>query len=791
MSKELVISSTAHETRVAILEDDRLAEIYVERVSERALAGSIYKGRVNRVLPGMQSAFVKLGLERDAFLYVSDVLDEAAEIEGGALDDDDEVLPAEKKELSPGKAAEAEPSDDSGKGRDGRRRSRRRRGRGGKFPDSKYASADKEEASDEPKEPQAAEDFASPDAAETDESAAVAETSDDDSMVVLPGESLAKYSETSADSSDEEGEDDLDPEEDSADDSLEFEDEVVVDEEDEPEEPEVEQETELVAGSEADEDDSGESDEDLEPEGSLGDADIEASADEDEAQEDSDESVSESEEVAIEASGEEGDAVEAPAEGDSEAVPGEPVEEASVRSRSGGRYLRRGRGRRGRGRDDATRQASGRESDQEERKSPEKTQYDGKPKYDENDGPRPQGALISDLLKPGQEVIVQISKEPLGKKGARVTAHVALPGRYLVYMPTVAHVGVSRKIGSAAERARLRSVIKSRLEGIPGGFIVRTAGQGASDDELNADIDFLSQLWTSISEKAEKRNAPAMLHADLDVSERILRDHLGQSYKTIWVDSEEQYERTLQFVERFQPELLKRVKLYTRATSMFDEFNISNEIDKAMRARVWLKSGGYIVINHTEALVAIDVNTGKYVGKSDRLEDTIVKTNLEAVEEVVKQLRLRDLGGIIVVDFIDMEDRKNRLKVMQSLEKELQTDRAPSKALAFNEFGLVCITRKRVKQSLEKALCSHCPTCEGSGLVKSVPTVIFEILSEGRKLAANVGESKDLTLRVHPDIARKLKSRDNSYLQELEELLRANVFVRGDGSLHRENFDIH
>ena len=812
MSKELVISSTAHETRVAILEDDRLAEIYVERVSDRALAGSIYKGRVNRVLPGMQSAFVKLGLERDAFLYVSDVLDEAAEIEGGALEDDDEVLPAEKraekKEPNSRDSAEAKPAaeaDSDGRGRDGRRRSRKRRGRGGRIPDSKYASADADdkEGSDKPKEAVASDDLVQPAMAEADESPASVESSDQGSVVVLPGESLAKYSEADDDPGEASVEEEI-AQEAEADELPKPEGGFETADEDQAEVPEVELETEAVASPDVDDDetDDGDSDEgeDLESEVSLEDQDEEGvDEDSDEAAEASDEPELEAEQVDAEAEAEEGAEPDMPGGGDSEGVPGEPAEEpqaeeASVRSRSGGRNLRRGRrgrGRRGRGRDDARRQTGEKDPDQAEAKSENGPRSEERARPEGRDAARPE-ALISDLLKAGQEVIVQISKEPLGKKGARVTSHVALPGRYLVYMPTVAHVGVSRKIASAGERARLRSIIKTRLEGIPGGFIVRTAGQGASDDELNADIDFLSQLWQSISEKAEKRNAPTMLHADLDVSERILRDHLGQSYKTIWVDSEEQYERTLQFVERFQPELLKRVKLYTRATPMFDEFNISNEIDKAMRARVWLKSGGYIVINHTEALVSIDVNTGKYVGKSDRLEDTIVKTNLEAVEEVVKQMRLRDLGGIIVVDFIDMEDRKNRQKVMQSVEKELHRDRAPSKALPFNEFGLVCITRKRVKQSLEKALCSHCPTCEGSGLVKAVPTVIFEILGEGRKLAgSSKGESKDLTLRVHPDIAKKLKSRDNGYLQELEEVLGSNVFVRSDGSLHRENFDIH
>jgi ribonuclease G len=245
-------------------------------------------------------------------------------------------------------------------------------------------------------------------------------------------------------------------------------------------------------------------------------------------------------------------------------------------------------------------------------------------------------------------------------------------------------------------------------------------------------------------------------------------------------------------VERFQPELLPRVKLYTRSKPIFDEFNITAEIEKALRPKVWLKSGGYIVINQTEALVAIDVNTGKYVGKSDRLEDTIVNTNLEAVKEVVRQMRLRDLGGIIVVDFIDMDDRKNRHRVMAALEQELRNDSAPSKALQFNDFGLVAITRKRVKQSLERALCSPCPYCEGAGSVKSIQTITHLILEEARKVAPTIEDrQKDVTLRVNPEVAKFLKSRSNTYLQEIEEHLRSHVLVRGDLSLHREHFDIN
>src|SRR5206468_12760657 len=254
---------------------------------------------------------------------------------------------------------------------------------------------------------------------------------------------------------------------------------------------------------------------------------------------------------------------------------------------------------------------------------------------------------------------------------------------------------------------------------------------------------------------------------------------MNDQFKAVWVDTEEMFESIATFLERFQPAMASRLKLYTRNAPIFDAFNITSELEKALRPKVWLKSGGFIVINQTEALVAIDINTGKYVGKTNRLEDTIVKTNTEAIKEIVRQIRLRDLGGIIVIDFIDMDERKNRQKVMQTLEEAMRVDRAPYKILQFNDFGLVAITRKRVKQSLERALCSPCPYCEGAGYVKSVQTVIGEILQEAHKIARSL-EGSDATLRVNPEVAKILKSNQNTFLQELEEILGRNVIVKGD-----------
>ena len=406
--------------------------------------------------------------------------------------------------------------------------------------------------------------------------------------------------------------------------------------------------------------------------------------------------------------------------------------------------------------------------------------------------PRRQGRRspsISDLLKEGQEIIVQIAKEPLGQKGARITSHIALPGRFLVYMPTVDHIGVSRKIPSDEERSRLKRILQSNRAGISGGYIVRTAGEGRTEEELRADMMFLYNMWLDMRQKAERKPAPLLIHHDLNVVERVLRDQLTAAFKSIWVDNEEVYESVLRFVQRFQPLLVSRVKMYTRSTPIFDEFGITAELEKALRPKVWLKSGGYIVINQTEALVAIDVNTGKFVGKSNRLEDTIVKTNTDAIKEIVRQIRLRDLGGIIVVDFIDMDERKNRQKVMQALEEAMRADRAPYKILQFNDFGLVAITRKRVKQSLERTLCMPCPYCEGAGYVKSAQTVVGEILQEAHKIA-RVVEGKDVMLRVSPDVAKLLKSNQNTFLQELEEILGRTVMVKSDAQLHLEKFDL-
>ena len=535
MNKEMIISSNGHETRVAILEDDQLAELFVEREQNRGVVGNVYKGRVSKVLPGMQSSFVDIGLERDGFLYVSDVI---ANLDEYDKDDDDEK-----------------------------------------------------------------------------------------------------------------------------------------------------------------------------PEGAAG------------------------------ANGANG--ANGAAEGSS----------APPERRRGGRE-RRG------DRDDKDR------------------------------GPEPK---IEELLKEGQDVIVQVAKEPLGTKGARLTCHVTLPGRFLVFMPTVDHIGISRKIDSREERSRLRGIVKEFRDqhSFNGGVIIRTAASGRSKDDILADLNYFYKIWVDMRQRGEQRRSPVTVYQEPSLVAKLLRDLLTDDYSAIRIDNPLEYQRALEFIGRIMPDLARSVKRYDKDFPIFEEYGVQAELDKALRSKVWLKSGGSIVINQTEALVAIDVNTGRYVGKktAGRLEDTIIKTNLEAAKEIVRQIRLRDLGGIIVCDFIDMEEKKNRQKVFQAVEQELRKDRAPSKALQVSDFGLVIVTRKRVKQSLERVLTEPCPYCSGAGTIKSSATVCYEILSEVRKVGSDL-DGPGVLLRVNPDIARALQEEERGVLKDLKNMLQRDVIVKPDVHLHHEQFDV-
>jgi ribonuclease G len=888
MSKEMVISANRHETRVALLEDDQLVEVHFQRAPEYSLAGSIHKGRVTRVLPGMQSAFVDLGLERDTFLYVSDFLEENEDIDQVTGDEPrprdrgrdrerrqalpphlvpNQGTPPAAEQASPAitpaeGAPEATPTaeaptpvalDASNRGApaghdsraDGRnddrrgRRSRRRRNRGRGIPDSKYA-----ETSSAPSPEPAVASVSVP------EPEPAVSATPQIAPLVLPGESLRKYRsapESGAPPAGALGSAALEAAGlETASLEIEEENDFEVEGIDEynlpvhypPEnalpdapvhhpvaaEPEIEaseieaapvRSAGLTPGVEAP---PAAASETVEPElradqhltderhaqahqaeAESGPA-IASLLDEDEDRDIQAMILGEVEGMVEDLDGEESSGQSAESslglgepgvEAGVESAPTEPESGAAEVRERGGRYphrvSRRGR-RRTRGpqegrpqeaRSDVRGETAAPAQPQERivaRPAQASAQTSGQPS-------------ISDLLKEGQEIIVQIAKEPLGQKGARITSHIALPGRYVVYMPTLEHMGVSRKIASDEERLRLKRILQGRRPGAGGGFITRTAAEGRSEEEIAADMEFLYKLWQDIKNKAERKPAPLLLHHDLDIVQRVLRDQLTDSFKSIWIDNEELYENIMSFVQRFQPGLVGKVKLYTREAPIFDAFGITAELEKALRPKVWLKSGGYIVINQTEALVAIDVNTGKYVGKSNRLEDTIVKTNTEAIKEIVRQIRLRDLGGIIVIDFIDMDERKNRQKVMQVLEETMRVDRAPYKILQFNDFGLVAITRKRVKQSLERTLCSPCPHCDGGGYIKSVTTVVSEILTEARKMASSV-EGKEIVLRTHPDVAKVLKSNQNKYLEELEEVLRRPVLIKSDPLLHNEKFDL-
>ena len=900
MTKELFVSSTPHETKVGMVEDDQLAEVYLERENEYTLAGSIYKGRVTRVLPGMQSAFVDIGLERDAFLYVSDFM----ELENQDEDLDELPAPPTVQEFQPAQpvpaaalesrtendahlSAASQPPSTQPPAREERDRGgyRGRRRRGGhreresrvsrpaqseSRPEresygpppgyqpiilpgesiSKYRGLSQSPSrSEEPvlsvqqpegalveafpqDEPLFATETAEgaaaepgptmweqpPSAVQLDEPAQVAHFGTNEpalsdrpkrgSRMGVPVHS-AQASEAAVDSDEwdrqqkrlhemnvaavfggeEAVEDDRPSTETSAvsnepaASALSTASGTVEEEEIDEEEADLAsyvEDLEEDAAFDEFEEETHAAGEHTEPATEMA-ASAENSAN---VVPFSAEPVSVETAEAVQAAEELNDA----AEDEAELEEAQAEAEALLDAEAIGTLEARAEVRAPAATAAYTQRARRQPSERDRGRRGFRRGGGGGRRFRRTE---PQNLpLITDLLKEGQEILVQIAKEPIGKKGARITSHIALPGRFLVYMPTVIHTGVSRKIASDEERLRLKRIIQSERENGHGGFIVRTAAQGADEQELRADIRFLKGLWNEIRTRAENSKPPALIYHDLNVVERILRDQVTSDFSAIWVDTEQEYERILRFANRFQPAIVRRVKLYSKETPLFEQFGLKDEIDKALKSKVWLKSGGYIVINQTEALVAIDVNTGKYVGKTARLEDTIVKTNVDAIKEIVRQIRLRDLGGIIVIDFIDMDERRNRQKVMQALEEALRADRSPSKVLQFNDFGLVAITRKRVKQSLERTIGSPCPYCEATGFVKNVNTVCNEIYIEMRKAAKHL-EHSDVMLRVHPEVAKALKTNNGRWLNELEELSKKTIIVKSDPALHQEQFDIN
>jgi ribonuclease G len=889
MAKELIVSVNGREKKIAIIENEKVTEFYIERgEGNQGIVGNIYKGRVMRVLPGMQSAFVDIGLERDAFLYVSDFFDEEEEFERIVIDKskkgdvaDAQRAAAEQIELGRVErehhieatqeraeplreveedepALEAEPTaEPTAETEAGKRRSRRgrRRGRTSETADEPEASAgrDRRITPENIDTPFVAADPSVHRIVDEEETAAVngemfkdarlqerildqihagefnldddfrtaevgsvmstvdyrggafqrvddSETSVEESAPTRTREQVAAHLESFVDDLPERPQASRGFERISDDDEAAFEGTGVSPiedsvETDEPargpaarrsrlgkllnsvsgkkkapaKRPSKKRPKEIAAeGAEP-----GEGSDAASEESSY--ADAEASLDDTRSRAEfatrrggrrrrrpTKQSASETSDAApvAGANGEDTGPEVAP-----EATAVEPEAAASPAGPPTSATSSRDRGRDGRG---------------------------GKRSFSRRDRQQP---TITDLLREGQEILVQIAKEPIAKKGARITSHIALPGRFLVYMPTVEHVGVSRKIESDSERQRLRKLIQliRAEEDIPsGGFIVRTAGVGISEADLREDVRYLVRTWLDIRAAAEKAKPATLVHKDLDLVQRILRDQLSEDFTSIRVDSEEEYQAIIEFVNRIQPRMVKRVKLYTRDQPILESFGVQAEIDKAIKPRVWLKSGGYLVINQTEALVAIDVNTGKFVGRgSGRLEDTITRTNLEAVDEIVRQIRLRDLGGIIVLDLIDMEERRNRQKVMQVLQDALRSDKSPTKVLSFNDFGLVIMTRKRVKQSLERTLCAPCQYCQGAGLIKSPQTVCYELLEEARSLgkAMNGGrKNQQATLRINPEVARALRGPERDVLNEIEEYL-GPIDITSDPAVHQEQFD--
>jgi ribonuclease G len=888
MAKQLIVSVNGREKKIAIIEDDKVTEFYIERGEQhQGIVGNIYKGRVMRVLPGMQSAFVDIGLERDAFLYVSDFFDEEEEFERIVIDKskkgtpDAEQAAAEQvalarierehrieatherveplhEEEQAAAAATVQPDEGEAgrrRGRRGRRRSRSDRPDDGgpatpppsirfEIPDTPFVAGDpsiKRIVDEEETAAVNGEMFKDARLQERlfDQIHAVEFNMEDDFRTaqvgsVLPSSGLGDLSFQRIDDSDIYG-DNAAPET----------------QERQPLEAHVgsfidDVEAEILRGTSFERvSDEEEGEEAAESIGHTGRRARKTASSRDEETEiarksrparatsgtrssskkktPSKRSPTKKRARTSVVSAEEPDAangVDAAGYTDSEARIVKSQVRGEFATRRGGRRRRRPSKNKpptavaeteaqplSEGRDDEAEQPQRVEPPAELSAAPKLPNAESAPR------PRPrdqrdqrgfrgqsrrdrQQPAITDLLDEGQEILVQIAKEPIAKKGARITSHIALPGRFLVYMPTVEHVGVSRKIESDSERHRLRKLIQTIRadEDVPsGGFIVRTAGVGISERDLREDVRYLVRTWLDIRAAAEKAKAPALVHKDLDLVQRLLRDQLSDDFESIRVDSEEEYQGIVEFINRIQPKLVKRVKLYTREQPILEAYGVQAEIDKAIKPRVWLRSGGYLVINQTEALVAIDVNTGKFVGRgSGRLEDTITRTNLEAVDEIVRQIRLRDLGGIIVLDLIDMEERRNRQKVMQVLQDALRNDKSPTKVLSFNDFGLVIMTRKRVKQSLERTLCSPCGYCQGGGLIKSPQTVCYELLEEARRLAKGMdGESdnKQVTLRINPEVARALRTTERDVMIEIEDYL-GPIDITSDSTIHQEQFDI-
>jgi ribonuclease G len=653
VKREIVINASALEVRVALLEDGSLTELYLERQQHRGLAGNIYKGKVTRVLPGMQAAFVDIGLEKAGFLHVSDFHDDIqaigsiAEVIG---EDDVETYPVDGD--GGDEAAWLQDSQDS------------------------QNSQDLQELAE-------LEALEEPPLERRDEQKSVPQNvrqnvRQGDRQSVRQGPRP-------------------DPRQDAR--------------RDVPQDPKQNAGRNLGRNLE----------QNLENDRrDLSDA------------------------PATPAGGE--TAAATPAAAGEAAAPGAPKRRRRRRRRGGKAHKR--------------------------------------PRVHEQRTRIP----IEQQLHRNQEIIVQIAKEPMGTKGARLTSSISLPGRHLVYMPTSGHVGVSRRIGSAEERARLRAAVKE-LGRVQGGFIVRTACEGVSKREIQRDANFLTRLWASIVAKSESSPPASILYSDLDVALRTVRDLFSSEIDKLWCDDPETYDRIVQFVQHYMPRLRARLTTYQSAEPIFDHFKIEPQIERALDRKVWLKSGGYLVFDQAEALTAIDVNTGRFVGKTNQ-DETVLRTNLEAVEEVVKQLRLRNIGGIIIVDFIDMSREADRKKVSDALREAQRRDKARTSALKISELGLVQMTRKRTRESLEELLTDACPHCEGRRVVKSMPTLAAEVLRGVHREARRRSGDDMLQVKVHPAVARYLYDHGARDLEALERRVGIKIVLRAMEGLEPGSFEL-
>jgi ribonuclease G len=697
-SSILVINAAGAETRVALVENNTIHEYYLERKREKGIVGNIYKGRVVRVLPGMQAAFVDIGLDKAAFLYVGDVYGDPEFSEEFELTEGEHRV--EVPEVPTEQEAEAEEA--------------RAQAAASLPPAALPVAAPAPEPTEAPlgEIAEAAPELPAPETA--------AETAGGDAASLAAGLDAPPAP--------------LSP--------IPLTQEIGM--------AAVPAPPPLLAPPLAD-------------------------APTTEIAEIADASATEPPVLApvpapdatpvadrIQAPREKSDAREAKADrerkGDQEGKGDrERRRDREERGRRDGREPREGRDR------------GGRNGHEREKRSKE-------PKN------------IQDLLKEGQEVIVQVAKDPIGTKGARITSHISLPGRHLVFMPTVDHIGISRRIEKDTERRRLREIVdRMRPDGT--GFIVRTVAENVEAPKLEADIRFLIQVWNEIIRAKDKVSAPALLHGDLDLILRATRDLFTAEVGKLVIDDRDEYERILRFVHDQAPHLESQIEYYRGEEPILDAYGIEQELKRASQRKVWLKSGGYIIMDQAEALTAIDVNSGRYVGKKN-LEETITKINVEAAKEIVYQLRLRNIGGIIIIDFIDMDKPQNREKVFKALQDALGRDKAKTNVLKISELGLVEMTRKRVRESVTRVMNESCSYCDGKGHIKSKITVAYEIFREIRREAVHFPEPV-LVVNCHPEVARILQGAEREELRYLMDRFNKTIQVKPQSGYHQEQFDIY